>query len=79
MGDINDFNGGDDSYVPLRIELNRSDLRRDKINTHIDDITVCDFKSSSITLDDIRKAELITYVVGARLISLKNKYEVWKD
>ena len=59
------------------IKLNRTDLQRDKRNLNIDDITVYDFKASSLPYDDMCKAETITFVDSdgtARV--LKTRYSI---
>ena len=43
-------------------KLKKDDLQRMKENKNIYDISIYDFKSSSITYDEIRKAEIIIFI-----------------
>ena len=56
------------------IKLTRDDLREDKKNTPIENITLYDFKSSLLTYTEILKAEEIVFVEGDERIKLKCRY-----
>ena len=59
------------------IALTRDDLVKFKSDLPIDEISIYDFKSSSMSRDEMRKAELITFKDGEQTKELKNKYRVW--
>ena len=56
------------------IELTREDLVKFKSDLPIDEISFYDFKSSSITTDELHKAEKITFIDGEEIKILKNRY-----
>lgn len=59
------------------IALTRDDLVKFKSDLPIDEISIYDFKSSSMSRDEMHKAELITFKDGEQTKELKNKYRVW--
>jgi hypothetical protein len=59
------------------IELTRDDLVEFKSDLPIDEISICDFKSSAMSRDEMHKAELITFKDGEQIKELKNRYRVW--
>jgi hypothetical protein len=59
------------------IELTRDDLVKFKSDLPIDEINICDFKSSSMSRDEMHKAKLITFKDGEQIKELKNRYRVW--
>jgi SHS2 domain-containing protein len=59
------------------IELKRDDLRKDKNNLLIEEITLYDFKGSIMSRDEMCKAEQIIFVDGEQIKELKNKYATW--
>ena len=59
------------------IELTRDDLVKFKSDLPIDEISIYDFKGSSMSIDEIYKAELIIFKDGEQIKELKNRYRVW--
>ena len=56
------------------IELTREDLVKFKSDLPIDEISFYDFKSSSMTRDELHKAEKITFKDGEEIKILKSRY-----
>ena len=56
---------------PLIIELTRDDLIKWESSIPIENVSIYDFKNSSITVDEIRKASLIIFKDGDKEIILK--------
>ena len=56
------------------IELTREDLVKSKSDLPIDKISFYDFKSSSMTRDELHKAEKITFKDGEEIKILKSRY-----
>lgn len=59
------------------IELTRDDLVKFKSDLPIDEISIYDFKRSSMSRDEMHKAELITFKDGEQVKELKNRYRAW--
>lgn len=59
------------------IMLTRKDLVKFKSDLPIDEISIYDFKGSSMSRDEMQKAELIIFKDGEQLKKLKNRYRVW--
>jgi len=59
------------------IELTRDDLVKFKSDLPIDEISIYDFKSSTMSRDEMHKAEIITFKDGEQIKELKNRYRVW--
>jgi hypothetical protein len=58
------------------ITLTREDLVKFKSDLPIDEISIHDFKVSSMSRDEMHKAELITFKDGEQLKELKRRYRV---
>lgn len=58
------------------IELTRDDLVKFKSDLTIDEISIYDIKITSMSRDEMEKAELITFKDGEQIKVLKNKYRV---
>ena len=56
------------------IELKRSDLRKNENNLPINEITLGDFKATSISLNEMAKAVKITFNDNEQTRELKNRY-----
>lgn len=59
------------------IELTRDDLVKFKSDLPIDKISIWDFKTDSMSIYEIYKAELIIFKDGEQFKELKNRYRVW--
>ena len=59
------------------IELTRDDLGKFKSDSPIDEISIYDFKSSSMSREEMHKAELIIFKDGEQIKELKNRYRAW--
>jgi hypothetical protein len=55
------------------IELKRNDLQKDKKSLPIKKLTICDFKDSVMSIDEMGKAEQIIFVDGQQIKKLKNR------
>ena len=64
-------------YSPVVFNLNRNDLVRDKQDLPINEITSHDFKSSSMTLDEINGADYIVFYDRLYMKILKNRKILW--
>ena len=56
------------------IELTREDLVKFKSDLPISEISFHDFRSSSMTMEELRKAEKITFKDGNEIKVLKSRY-----
>jgi len=68
---------GEISKKDVWIGLTRLDLQKHKEDVSIDDVTVFDFKSSSLTREQMNEASFIVFEDEGVLKELKNKYASW--
>lgn len=67
-----------DDRLPIFIGLTRLDLIKYKKDIPIDDIDLYSFRSSSLDLQDLRRADVITFIDSDGVHKdLKNRYAVW--
>lgn len=59
------------------IELTRDDLVKFKSDLPIDEISICDFKSSAMSIEEMHKSELISFKDGEQIKEIKNRYRFW--